>query len=227
MALAQTDTFDQRSAILSGLTSRNRLVGALRIGVPAVGITALGLLVIQIYAASILGQYGVSAIRIDRGNLVVETPQYSGTGGDGSQYRVSAREARAPLNAPNAIAMTDAVLDLIRPGRSPFHATGATATFDTNRQYVTVPNLTNVESEDGLRGTLMEVRADMAKEVVRAEGPVDLTFPDGTTLTAANMLYEGKKGLWTFEKATLIVPDLPKSPQPPVPDFALHGWVVL
>jgi hypothetical protein len=74
---------------------------------------------------------------------------------------------------------------------------------------VTVPGVTKVEDGDGLTGTLTEVRADMKNDVTVAEGPVDLTFSNGMTLTADNMHYEGKQQLWTFEHATLIVQDLP------------------
>jgi hypothetical protein len=65
----------------------------------------------------------------------------------------------------------------------------------------------------------------MDKQTTVADGPVDLTFPDGTNLTAANMHYDGTVALWTFEGATLIVPELPTSPLPTIPGFALRGWV--
>ena len=74
MAVARTQTFDQRSAILSRLVLRNRFVTVLRFAVPALGVAAFVLLMGQIWLSNIARQYGVSGIRIDRGNLVVETP---------------------------------------------------------------------------------------------------------------------------------------------------------
>ena len=110
MALASTDSFDQRAEIFGRLRARNRLIGVLRIAVPLVGVAAFLILVGQIYVANIARQYGVSGIRIDRGNVVVETPQYSGMGTDGSRYLITAREARTPLERPEAISMADAML---------------------------------------------------------------------------------------------------------------------
>eukprot|EP01035_Chromulina_nebulosa_P011010 gene11010-14738_t len=147
-------------------------------------------------------QYGVSGIRIDRGNLVVETPQYSGMGTDGSRYLVKAREARTPLGVSGRIDMIDAMLDYTRPGHSAFHVRGATASVDTARQYVTVPGVARLNSDDGMHGTLTEVRSDLKAEITRAEGPIDITFTDGTHLEAADLLYEGKLSYWTFNRST-------------------------
>lgn len=208
--LARTQTLDQRTAILGRLLLRNRLVDLLRLAVPAVGLLALVLLAAQIWLAGLAQQYGVSGIRIDRGNLVVETPQYSEIGEDGSRYVVTARDARTPVTDPAAIEMADPKLTFTRPGRSPLHATAATATVDTGAHSVVVPGITTVMSEDGLAGTLHEVRSNMRAQITVAEGPVDVTMPDGSHLTAANMHYDGHTGIWSFERATLVVPNLPR-----------------
>ena len=224
MTLARTDTFDQRARILGRLTVRNRVVAVLRIAVPAAGVVAFVLLVGQIYIANMLNHYGVSGIRVDRGNLVVETPQYSGIGADGSRYVVNAREARAPLASPDAIDMIDATLDVTRPHKAAFRASGETASMNTTSQVVTVPGLTRIRSDDGLHGTMIDVHADLMSGITIARGPIDVTFADGTTLTAANMHYDGNKALWNFDHATLVVPELPEGQVPPVP-FATSAWV--
>ena len=142
MLVARTQTLDQRAAILSGLLWRNRLVGVLRIAVPAVGVAAFLVLIGQMWLTSIARQYGVSGIRIDRGQLVVETPQYSETGEDGSRYLVTAEAARTPLDNPNSIAMTSPDLLFERPGKAPFHAVADNATVDTSTHLVTIPGIT-------------------------------------------------------------------------------------
>ena len=75
MAVARALTADQRAEIFGRLVARNRIVGGLRVAVPALGLLAALLLVGQIWLANLESQYGVSGIRIDRGNMVVETPQ--------------------------------------------------------------------------------------------------------------------------------------------------------
>jgi len=225
MAFARTDTLDQRLSVLERLVLRNRVVGVLRVAVPLLGVAALAALTVQIMVANMLNHYGVAGIRIDRGKLVVETPQYSGMGSDGTRYLITAQEARAPLENPNAIEMTGVALDYSRPGRSGLHARADAAAFDSSAQQVDVPGLVTLHGDDGLHGTLMQFHADMVTEVSSATGPVDVTFGNGTRLTAANMLRDGRVQTWTFERATLIVPQLPRGPYP-VPDFARHGWVM-
>jgi len=211
MLVARTQTFDQRTAILGGLLWRNRLVSVLRLAVPALGVAAFLVLMGQMWLTGIARQYGVSGIRIDRGQLVVETPQYSETGDDGSRYLVTAEAARTPLDNPNTISMTSPDLLFERPGKAPFHAVADSATIDTSTHRVSIPGVTHVRSADGLFGTLTEVRSDMTEQVTIAEGPVDLTFPDGSHLVAGNMHFDGPADIWTFERATLTVPNLPKA----------------
>jgi hypothetical protein len=209
MLVARTQTFDQRAAILGRLLWRNRLVGVLRLAVPALGVAAFLVLMGQMWLTSLARQYGVSGIRIDRGQLVVETPQYSETGDDGSRYLVMADSARTPLDNPNSIEMTSPDLLFERPGEAALHATADSATIDTATHIVTVPGITHVRSADGLFGTLQAVRSDMKAQVTTADGPVDLTFSDGTHLVAANMHFDGPADVWRFERATLTVPNLP------------------
>jgi hypothetical protein len=211
MAFARTETFDQRARILGRMLRRNRLVALLRVAVPALGVAAFLLLAGQIWLANITRQYGVSGIRVDRGNLVVETPRYAGTGADGARYLVKAREARSPLGGTRQIVLTDATLDYARPGRTTFHVAAASATLDTGAQRVDIPGIARIRADDGLHGTLSAVEADIGGEVTTAKGPVNLTFPDGTTLTAASMHFDGRTQTWTFARSTLTVPALPAS----------------
>jgi hypothetical protein len=226
MAVARTQTFDQRSAILGRLLVRNRFVAVFRIAVPALGLAAFLALMGQIWLSNLARQYGVSGIRIDRGNLVVETPQYSEIGSDGSRYLVTARDARTPLANPSDIDMVDPRLTFERPGRAPFHAAAAAATVDTDTHAVTVPGVSRIATDDGLSGTLVNLKSNMRAKVTTADGPVDVTFPDGSHLTADNMHFDGAATVWTFEHATLVVPNLP----PPVISwtnvFAVFGTPV-
>lgn len=209
MLVARTQTFDQRAAILSRLLWRNRVVGVLRVAVPAIGVAAFLVLIGQMWLTGLAWQYGVAGIRIDRGDLVVETPQYSATGTDGSRYLISAKAARTPLDNRNSIAMTSPDLLFERPGKPPFHAVADSATVDTSTHRVSIPGVSWVRSADGLFGTLTDVRSDISAQVTVAEGPVDLTFPDGSHLVAANMHFDGGTNIWRFDRATLTVPNLP------------------
>ena len=58
--------------------------------------------------------------------------------------------------------------------------------------------------------TAVKKSAVMCQVDLSADGPVDLTFSDGSHLTAAHMNFDGKADLWSFDQATLVVPNLPK-----------------
>ncbi len=209
MAVGRADTYDQRAEILGRILTRNRVVTALRIVVPLIGVVAFLVLAAQIYIANLARQYGISGIRIDRGAVVVEAPKYSGTGADGSRYLVSAREARTPLDRTTMIEMTDATLELLQSSGTSYFAKSATATMDTAANTIVAPGLVTVTGSDGLEGTLTDIDVDSDAGFVTSHGAVDLLLPDGTTIVAGTMVRDGKAGLWTFTQATVIVPDLP------------------
>ncbi len=102
---------------------------------------------------------------------------------------------------------------------------GAAASIDTARQYVSVPGVARLNSDDGMHGTLTEVRSDLKADITNAEGPVDITFPDGTHLEAADLLYEGKLAYWTFNRSTVTIPNLPRTAVPRIPFFT-SAWVI-
>lgn len=211
MALTHTDSFDERSAILQSLDARNRVVALLRIVVPAAGLAALGLLIVQIYVANTLHQYGVSGIRIDRGALVVDAPHYAGTSSDGSRYSATAREAHAAINDPSVVTMQNATLTLTRPGMATLTVRAREATADTNANVVTVPGVATFSDKTGLHGSLSKLTANLDTGISIADGPVDITYPDGTRLNAAGMRYDSTARRWTFSDASLLVPTLPEA----------------
>jgi hypothetical protein len=210
-AAGRADTYDQRAEILGSIVMRNRVIAVLRIAVPATGIAAFLLLIGQIYLANMARQYGVAGIRIDRGTLVVEAPQYAGTGSDGSRYLATAREARTPLGGGDIIDMNDATLDLVQPDGIVYNALTKTARMNTRADTIEAPGLVDVTGTDGLVGTLHDVEVNSDAETVLSKGAVDLILADGTIIKGSTMLREGKKQTWTFTNATVIVPDLPES----------------
>ena len=211
MTLARTDTLDQRSAILHDLTARNRIIGVLRLLVPAAGVAAFVVLAAEIYVTNTLHQYGVSGIRIDRGALVVDSPQYSATGSNGAHYSASAKQARAPIANAHLIAMENALLTLERPGHPTLHLDAPIANADTDKQVFTVPGTATVTDSAGLHGTLTELEADLGSGLIVAKGPVAFDFRNGAKLNAANMSYDSNAQLLTLERVTFTAPGLPEA----------------
>ncbi len=214
MAIARTDSYARRAEILGSLITRNRVVAVLRVAVPLIGLGAFALLVTQIYLSNVMRQYGVSGIRIDRGNVVVDAPRYSGTGADGSTYLITAREAQTPLADGDQISMVNPSLQYARPVGGAYFASAAQATMNTRTQITIVPGITHISGDDGMEGTLTAVEANIANELITASGPVDITLANGTTITGSSMVHDGKAGTWTFTDATVIMQGLPGAEEP-------------
>jgi lipopolysaccharide export system protein LptC len=213
-AIARTETIEQRAAILSRLVHRNRLVGILRYGVPALGLIIFAALALQLYVGNLLQQFGIARISIDRNNLIVETPSYVVMGGDGMRYAMSAASARASFGAPDLMALSDAVLDITSDGASGFHARASDATLDTGTQQMSIPGTATIAGDDGTTGTLAALIIDMRKRNATGTGPVDLRFSDGTTLKATGMSFAEAGRVWTFNQVTMRLLDTPKDDTP-------------
>lgn len=211
MTLARTDTFDQRSAIFAGLVTRNRVIGVLRVLVPLAGLAAFVALAAEIYVANTLRQYGVAGIRIDRGALVVDGPQYTAAGPDGAHYSASARQARAPLGDAQFVTMESATLAYDRPGRPTLHLSAPVANADLSRNVVTIPGIATLSDEAGLHGTLDELEGDLQSGVFTARGPVAIAFRNGATIAATSMRFDSSADTWTLTHVTFTAPGLPEA----------------
>src|SRR5687767_4424224 len=151
---ARTDTAEQRSAIYAALASRNRIIGLLRIGLPAIGAVIFAGLILQLYLGTLVPDFGFANVRIDRENLVFEAPSYAGTGSDGTVYTLSAESAKAGLSNTDVVHLRGASLSMLKPAGAAFAALAPTAQFSIASQVVTVEGSTSVSSNDGLRGTV-------------------------------------------------------------------------
>jgi lipopolysaccharide export system protein LptC len=213
-AIARTKTLEQRAAILSRLVRRNRIVGILRYGVPALGLIIFAALALQLYVGNLLQQFGIARISIDRNNLVVETPSYVVMGGDGMRYAMSAASARASFGSPDLMALRDAALAVTGEAAKGYHAVASEATLDTGNQHMTIPGIATITSDDGTNGTVAALTIDMRKRSATGTGPVDLQFRDGTTLKATGMSFTEAGRVWTFNRVTLRLLDTPKDATP-------------
>ena len=215
--LASAQNAEERTAIYEALVHRNRLVRILRVGLPLLGaIVLLGLLV-QLVVGSLLDEFNISGISIDRDNLVVETPSYSSMTADGTQYAVASQGARAALGDTDLLHLQGAELTVTRPSGSWMTAKAMEADMRLSSQRVFIPEAMEIADSRGTSGTIVGVHADLAAESMVSEGPASIRYHNGTTLDAATMAYDGKAQTWVFSRATLTVPP-PKSASPSPPE---------
>jgi lipopolysaccharide export system protein LptC len=217
--LASAQNAEQRSRIYNGLMQRNRLVAILRVGLPMLGVLVLGGLLLQIAVASLLNQFGISNISIDRDNLVVETPAYSSMTADGTMYSVSSEDARASLGDTDLLHLSGAKLTLTKPNGSTMAAKAAEAQMRLSSQSVEVPGEMEIRDSRGTEGVIVGVHADLLGESMVSDGSAKIRYHNGTTLDAESMAYDGKARVWTFNRATLVVPSTPGAAvAPPTPE---------
>ena len=207
--VAAVASTDERTRLFRRLARRNRVVGVLRWLLPVVGAVVLAV-VIGTMVLSALGQrFGFANIRIDRDNLVVDTPELTSTTEDGSIYALSALTARVSPTQSDLVDMVEPKFSVTQPTASVMTATALDARLQTSSQLLDVPGTTTVASTDGLAGTLDAMFIDLMNWTMVAGGKVDLTLPDGTRIQADGMTYDRDKKLYTFSRVTL---DLPMTP---------------
>jgi lipopolysaccharide export system protein LptC len=200
---------DDREALYARLMRRNRLVGLLRWLVPAAGVLAFVGLLAMIVIDNIGQRFGFSNIRIDRDNLVVETPKLTSTDDDGTLYALSARAARVRPSQTDMIDMEGVVFSMTPTTGPAVEAAAEAGQFQVNDQLLNVPGVTHISSTEGLKGTLEAVFADLMNWKMVASGTVDFTLPNGSHLVSDGMTYDRATGIYTFTRASVTLVSTP------------------
>ncbi|MGV3491921.1 MAG: hypothetical protein ACO1OG_11420 [Devosia sp.] len=198
-----------RARVYQRLVRRNRVVALLRWVVPTVGALVLLVVVGGIVLAGLSQRFGFSNIRIDRDNLVVDTPELTSTTEDGTVYALSATSAKVSITQSDIVDMVEARFTATAPSGDLMIATAAGAQLQTTDQLLEVPGTATLESNGGLSGTLDAVFLDIMNWRMTAAGKVDLTLPDGTHIESDGMTYDRETRHFTFTRVKLQIPMLP------------------
>ena len=202
--------YENRSALYRRLMRRNRVVGLLRLVVPAGGVLLALLFGVQIYIGGLARDFSVGGISIDRDNLVVATPRYNGVTADGGRYAVVADTARVAIADAELIELDAPRMSLMRSlGAAEMTAEAARARFHATRQHIDIPGLTHVADAAGMNGTLTDAEVDFVGQTLDSRGPVSITLASGLIVEGASLSYDGSAGTWAFERATVTLPGLP------------------
>jgi len=196
---------DSRERLYRGLMRRNRVVGVLRWLVPLGGGLLCAAVVGLVLLDGLANRFGFSNIRIDRDNLVVDTPRLTSTDSSGTFYSLTAEAARVATTNSNLIDMRNASFTM-KPRQGPeLSASASEAQLQAADQLVSVPGMTTLRSSDGTTGTIEGAFVDLMNWTLIADGAVNLTLPDGSTIVAQGMSYDRKAGRYSFRRATVTV----------------------
>ena len=213
--LASAQDAGVRARLYAGLERRNRRISLYRFALPILGLLVLVGLTLQIVIASLLDQFGISNIRIDRENLVVDTPSYSSMTADGTKYTVNSESAQAALGDTDLLHLSDAALTVTKPDGSWMKADAMAADMRLSGQTVFVEDAMGIADSRGTTGTIQGVHADLVSEQMVSDGRAKIRYHNGTTLDAETMAYDGKRQLWQFNRVTLVVPNTPQAKATP------------
>ena len=203
-----------RQAIYRRLARRNRLVGVLRLALPALGLVLLAALSAQIYLSSLGARFGIGQLTVTPETIAVDAPEYAGLLDDGSSYRVWATQARAATARTELIDLAEAALEVTRPDGLRTNIEAARAQLDTMSQEVFVPGVAAIEDSAGTVGTLADSVFDWSAQVLTSSGPVAIDYADGATVRAQGLVYDAKTMVWTFSRALVTLPDTPGAATP-------------
>ena len=212
---AQTGS-DRAAAIYARLKRRNQLVGALRIGLPVAGVLIAAAFMLKLFASALFSDITFERISIDRENLVVEAPSYSGVGTDGSAFTVSAGAARTAFDDPDVVELTTPKFSLTQTNGTRFEAESSTAQLTLATQIVVAREAVAVHTSTGLSGTIADAVLEIEPQLLTASGGADLAFGDAATIKAEAMSYDGQSRIWRFRQ---VVVDMAMTPgeAPPAP----------
>lgn len=191
------------------LERRNRLIGVLRLLVPAMGALVLTGLVLQLYLSSLTGRFAVGRIEVTPDAVTVEAPEYAGILEDGSSYRVWAGAARAALESTERIDLSDAHLQVQRPDGVRIEVDAAEAQLDTAGQLTLVPGLADIADTTGTTGTIRDSVFDWQAQRLTSRGAVAIDYADGSGVRAEGLDYDAASKVWTFSRAIVTLPSTP------------------
>jgi len=192
------------------LDRRNRLVGILRVGLPAIGLFVLIGLLVQIYLGSFTGRFGVGQVEITPEAVIVDAPEYAGILEDGSAYRVWAETARARTERTDLIDLAGANLVVDRADGVQMQLDASAAQLDTTQQLTMIPGLANVADSTGTNGTLTDSVFDWDAQSLVTNGPVVIDYADGTNVRSEGLSYDAIAKVWTFSRAVVTLPATPR-----------------
>lgn len=203
-----------RDALYGRLRRRNRLVAALRLGVPVLGAVTLVGLLGQIYLSSLGNRYGIGQVTVTPDAITVEAPEYAGVLEDGSRYRVSADLASAATSNTDLIGLGNASIVLDRTDGVQMQASATGAELDSLRQTVIAPGITEISDSTGTTGTLEDALFDWQTQTLTTSGPVAIDYADGTAIRAETLVFDADARIWTFARAIVTLPATPGEEMP-------------
>ncbi|MCF6328019.1 MAG: hypothetical protein L3J21_12130 [Devosiaceae bacterium] len=200
------DFSTRQTDVFNALIWRNRVIGILRLAVPGIGLIFAGFLIFQIILSSIATEYGISGLKIERDQVIIEQPSYGGVMRDGTAYQILADVARVRISNPDIIDLAGANITIEQKDGYQIIADASGALLDIGNQNVVIPGLLQTLDTQNVRGQLNDTIIDWPAQTLTSKGPVRLEFDDGSVIRAQSLKYNAASGEWDFSGVIYNVP---------------------
>jgi len=201
-----TDFSTRQTDVFNALIWRNRIIGILRLAVPGIGLIFAGYLIFQIILSSIATAYGISGLKIERDQVIIEQPRYGGVMRDGTAYQILADVARVRISDPDIIDLAGANITIEQQDGYQIIADASGALLNIGNQNVVIPGLLQTLDTQNVRGQLNDVIIDWTTQTLTSKGAVRLEFDDGSVIRAQSLIYNAASGEWDFSGVIYNVP---------------------
>ncbi len=192
--------------VFKALIWRNRIIGILRLAVPGIGVIFAGFLILQIIISSIATEYGISGLKVERDQVVIEQPSYGGVMRDGTAYQILADVARVSISNPDIIDLAGANITIKQTDGYQIIADASGALLNIGNQNVVIPGLLQTLDTENVRGQLNDAIIDWPTQTLTARGAVRFEFDDGSVIRAQSLVYNAASGEWSFSGVIYNVP---------------------
>jgi lipopolysaccharide export system protein LptC len=191
----------------------SRLVGSLRLGLPVACAALVGFIGWQLagnpfareVSAPVAAEYGLSGSRI-----TMQTPVLQGFKRDGKPYRLDAEAAEQDIRAPHVVEL-HALDARMGEGKAGWvRMISAKGVFDNRKETLVLPVEVRLRTDAGYLVKLGSADVELRGGIIRSQGNVDVTSPDGV-MTSDNLEVRGNGNelLFTGRVRTTLVSERP------------------
>lgn len=187
-----------RNARFIRLNRRNNFVAVLRIGVPGIGLLVAVFLIFQIVISNLANDFGISGLRVEQDQVVIDEPRYGGVTADGTKYNIVAQVARIDIIARDIINLQNATITIVQPDGYQMIAETEVAQLNLAEQFIFAPGLMVTQDSDQVAGQFNDSIIDWKAQTLVSKGAVKVEFKDGAIINAQSLVYDAPKRSWDF-----------------------------
>lgn len=188
----------ERAARFRELNRRNNIVAVLRLGVPSIGLLVAGFLIFQIILTNVAKDFGISGLRVEQDQVVIDEPRYGGVTADGTKYNIVAQEARIDIEVRDIINLQNATITIEQADGYEMIAETEAARLNLEEQFLYAPGLMVTQDSDQVAGQFNDSIIDWNAQSMVSKGAVKVEFKDGAIINAQSLTYDAASRSWDF-----------------------------